>query len=271
MDENQGLIATGPEGNKPESVFAVTRWSYRWLKAEYSRLWADTYRPFVLVVVVGLLGILFNPESSPLMSPVVMILSIVSSALLAVATHRSVLLVTEGGTRGGPIVPSKRELKYVGYQLLLGLIFALPFMLLALLFGFAAERMNNAVGILAVIITVVAAVVAVLASLRLAFLYPAVAADRKTDIKTAWRESKGWVPQYILATLVFSLPLFAGIMVIGAPVALLGPEGLVWYYMIDAAWAALSAVWVWFAVVPLSIAYGVATGRFIESDFSIDV
>ena len=261
MDQNQGLgekQPLEPVHNDAPSLLWVTLSSVAWFRSYGGLLWAKTSRAYLVLAGVSLAR-LFVPANVGLMVGILVGLVVaLATAMFAVSTHRVVLLGAAGVPDGGIISPTRRELKFVVYEWLMlitiGLLVMTP-----LSFGLTWLDGSPSSGV-AVWVPLLMGGVSLALVIRLSFMFPAIALDQATGPSIAWYDSKGWFWSYGLACLLFMvIPWLAMVVLSLLPMTLLmslDQHG----YVVDAVVAVLSPIVVWLTVVPLSIAYGHATG-----------
>ncbi len=143
--------------------------------------------PFVLLL---LLGYLAGPEMGGGLMVLLSLLYLVVYAVIAVITHRVILLGPESVAEWGLSLPQKREFYFILYSIGLGLCM-IP------------------VGLFAMIIPVVGVVVSVLVMLyliaRLSLVFPAIATDQDWSFSDSWKATKKHQPLMIVVIVVVPL------------------------------------------------------------------
>ncbi len=143
--------------------------------------------PFVLLL---LLGYLAGPEMGGGLMVLLSLLYLVVYAVIAVITHRVILLGPESVAEWGLSLPQKREFDFILYSIGLGLCM-IP------------------VGLFAMIIPVVGVVVSVLVMLyliaRLSLVFPAIATDQDWSFSDSWKATKKHQPLMIVVIVVVPL------------------------------------------------------------------
>ena len=146
--------------------------------------------PFVLLL---LLDYTMDPELGGGLIVPLSLLYLVIYAVIAVITHRVILLGPESVAEWGLYIPQKREFYFFLYSVGLGLCM-IP------------------VGLLAIIIPVVGVVVSVLVMLylisRLSLVFPAIATDKEWSFSDSWKATEKHQPLMIVVIVVIPL-LFA--------------------------------------------------------------
>lgn len=123
---------------------------------------------------------------------------------LMINSYRMAILGPGSVTKFGLYLPGMRELKFIGYALMLAgiyLLFSLIFGLMFGLTGFSAHNIFSSISSWLVII--VGVVVSINLSIRLYFVFPAIASDEPTSFADAWKMSKGYVLKIMVITLLF--------------------------------------------------------------------
>ncbi len=189
--------------------------------------------PVAVLAVLGSVPVSISGLSSLILYKILMLLPYV---LLAINTHRIILLGPDSVSEWGINMPQKREVYFIIYSFGIGLCATL-----FNLFIFMPK-----IGFLLSI----AAVIYLLA--RLSLVFPAIATDRYWTFFDSWKATRGH--QILMLVVVAIFP-----MVIGIPGILLSRIPYMWIFV-----NVLSAVTMVFVVAALSVAFQVITQEAAE-------
>ncbi len=186
--------------------------------------------PILILLALG--AIPFKEPGAALLI-LLIIISIFIYSVLAITTHRIILLGPESVSEFGVYLPRKRELSFILYSIGIGLC-VIPFGLLALI---------PAIGWLIAL----ASIIYILA--RLSLVLPAIATDKKWSFLDSWKATKNH--QILMMVVVAIFPFVISI-----------PEMLLSHVPhIDLLVNFLSAVTMVFVVAALSVAFQVITEK----------
>jgi len=143
---------------------------------------------------------------------------------VAVAWHRYVLLEE---TPSGVLPPfnGSRMLSYLGHGILLGLVLAVPILLVSFLAGMAMGIGSTGLVIAAVIFGVLGVAAVFIISARLYVILPAAAIGRSMKMSAAWEATKGYTGAIIAAYVLFLLLAIGFGLIIGFASGALGLVG----------------------------------------------
>jgi hypothetical protein len=209
------------------------------------------------MVAVGLSELFFVGVESRLVSIVISVVVALFTALLAVSTHRLVLLGADKVPDGGVISLSWREVKFVLYEWLMYLVLLLPVIVISPI-GMAIGGPD---AFDPFVYSAVYALVAALLFFRLSFMFPAIAIDESTNVSIAWYDSKGWLVSYGLGCTLAWLAVFLPVGILVFLMSFVLPKGELHLWALNGLFTVVTAVAVWATVIPLSLAYGRATGK----------
>ena len=173
---------------------------------------------FVLLFVIGVIGTLSAPADPASMgvgvgflSIVLLILQLLIYTAMAVAWHRVTLLGYNADSGLFRVGLGPRELRFLGYSLLI-----YPLVAVAVALTLLAGAGGTA---LAILVGIAAYVVCIYLILRCSLVLPATAADHPTSLKLSWQQTEGNAGQMFLIGLViaaaFLVTLFVVSFVIG--------------------------------------------------------
>lgn len=261
MSEEQNASAYLAEHNLPPNLLWTLNASIAWLRGNSDLLWLKSRWPFLLMVFVGLLELFFVGVESRLVSLVTAVVVALFTALLAVSTHRLIILGSDQVPDGGVISLSWREVKFVLYEWLMYLVIAIPVIMVSIVGGvFFGDGAFNSVAY-----SVISIAVMILLFLRLSFMFPAIAIDESTNVSIAWYDSAGWLASYGLACVAAWVVVFLPVFGLAFVISWGFPESELLGWALDGLLAVVAAVAIWATVIPLSLAYGRATGKDQES------
>lgn len=254
------------EYQKAPSVGWATKAAWAWLRQNYSELWGRTRYPFILLAMLGLLSVLLAPPSGTeelssfefAASLVLVLVSAVVTAMLAIATHRLVLLGSDGVAQDAPFALGKREVRFVLYEIALYLCAAAALLCVGLIVSlFALAVPPGAVSLLMLIGLPLGMVIVV----RLSFVLPAVALDKEVSLAVAWKQSRGWLLSYSIAVFLAMCVIFLPLVLPLFAVMSFFLESVWPFYILDAVFAVLTSVAVWVMAIVLSVSYGHAVSH----------
>ncbi|MDD9892926.1 MAG: hypothetical protein OXT49_05390 [Gammaproteobacteria bacterium] len=261
MSDDQNTNAYLTQHNNPPNVLWTLNTSLEWLRENGDQLWLKSKWPFLLMVFIGLLELFFVGVESQLINITISVVLALFTALLAVSTHRLILLGADKVPDGGQISLSWREVKFVLYEWLMFLSIALIFVVISAI-GVAAFGE----GIFShYIYSFVPIIAFIWLFLRWSFMFPAIAIDEPTNVSIAWYDSAGWLVSYGLACVAAWVAVFLPVVMLAFLMVWVSPESEVFGWALEGVLAVVAAIAIWATVIPLSLAYGRATGKDQES------
>lgn len=251
---------------KAPSLGWSTKTAWAWISQNRAELWARTRYPFILLAVMGWIGNLLAPQPGieevsgfdTFVAFALAAASIVATAMLAVATHRLVLLGADGSQQSAPLVLGKREVRFVLYEIALYLCALVPVAVVGLLVGLVALAASPGALSLLMLAGVPLAMMVVM---RLSFVLPAVALDKETSLAVAWAQSRGWFLSYSIAILSAMLLLFLPIALIFFIAISFFAESAGLLFVLDMLFSVVACVGVWVMATVLSVSYGHAVSH----------
>jgi hypothetical protein len=178
----------------------------------------------------------------------VSLLSWIPYTIFAVAWHRALLLGRKDGRP--PLLPAwkSRHWVFLGYTLLVTLIFAIAAAVPAIVAAVGVNAPSRGAGaglsegqsslfaILLVLVAVIATLLIMAAFMRLALVFPARAVDERFGLRNAWRlgRGQGWrlLVIYILIALIAAVLMPLAMIPLG--LALYVPAALIWGFSAEA-------------------------------------
>lgn len=168
--------------------------------------------PFTAIFLIeGGVGLL--PGSFPPLELLAFIVVIVATSMFLVDAHRVLLLGDAAVARLPRFRPERRDLRYLGRSLLVGLTVGLAMVLPVLILAPAAGAVPGGVYALAVVITLLG----VAGMLAVGQKLPATAVDRDFSIADAWARAKGRLPGILGVVVVLVAPVH--VLAVGAAAA----------------------------------------------------
>jgi hypothetical protein len=233
---------------------------------EVGRRWRVFFR--VLILPSLLLGVAATTEEAfEQLFWVALVLKpfqLLLGTMCAVSCHRLVLIGDEGIPNSSGLFLSARELRFIGWSLALGLIFA-AFVVFSALLGIAlvvvlsaAPRTFTQVLVGATLASCL--VLALYVCGRCSLIFPATAIDRRASLRSAWTLSEGNGWRLMLLIILGSCPATALALVwvsVGPP-----PGGQMIGVLFNTGAVLLGA----FGVATLSVIYGTLADSEVLSD-----
>lgn len=168
---------------------------------------------FLLLVGLGVLSALLLPAdpaafsgSDLMLALIVLIAQLLVYTAMVVAWHRVTLLGYAADSGFFRVGMGRRELKFLGYSLLLYLAAALV--------GVAAGIGGVLSPALGIVLGIAALGGAVFVFLRCSLVFPATAADHPTSLGVSWRQTQGHFWAMFAILLVIALAVFVAVLVI---------------------------------------------------------
>ena len=208
-----------PSAVRQIPVFATMRGAYATVFGALGLLVRAAALPFMLSLVVAVLS--FTGGQNAFLSLILLVAGFVPYTLFGVAWHRLSLL---GPGRGDPeVFPAWRERhwRFFAYAIVVTGAFYLLWLPVLVTFGSmgpAAGVSAGAVGT-TVLLVVAITVMVVYVTMRLSFVFPAVAVDETYTLRDSWVHTRGQALRLFAALLVTALPVMIAFMIVGSMVS----------------------------------------------------
>lgn len=172
------------------NIFGILKETFRELASLKLRFLKALVLPILLIVVVDVVVINSN---IPTLYFIEGLIELPFYAVIAINTHRILLLGPDSVPKWGIAIPTKRELAFLGYMLFPVLLF-IPLALLLLI-----PFVGATIGVILMMYLLS----------RISLIYPATAIDAGWTLSRAWNETKNI--QIVMILIVCIYPAFVGI------------------------------------------------------------
>lgn len=208
-----------PSAVRKVPVFATMRTAYAAVFSSLGPLVKAAALPFMLSLVVAGLS-LFSGDNA-FLSLILMVAGFVPYTLFGVAWHRLTLL---GPVQGAPdVFPAwrHRHWRFLSYAIIVTGVFYLLWLPVVVSFGRlgqAGQVSGGAAGGTMLLVLAVTVLVIYL-TLRLAFVFPAVAVDETYTLRDSWAHTRGQVLRLFATLAVTALPMLLLFAIISSVLA----------------------------------------------------
>ena len=196
-----------PSAVRHVPVFATMRTAYAAVFSSLGPLVKAAALPFLLSLVIA--GLSLFAGNSTFLSLILMMVGFVPYTLFGVAWHRLTLL---GPIQGAPeVFPAwrHRHWRFLAYAIIVTGVLYLLWLPVVIGFGQlgqAGEITGGGVGAILLLILIITVLVIYL-TMRLAFVFPAVAVDETYTLRDSWAHTQGQVLRLFATLLVTALPM----------------------------------------------------------------